>query len=58
MSMKLLGIISVGCHNSSTTNQIFYVWQILDEKWEYNGMVHQLFMDFMKAFDLVKREVL
>jgi hypothetical protein len=28
------------------------------KKWEYNGMVHQLFIDFKKAYDSVKREVL
>jgi hypothetical protein len=28
------------------------------EKWEYNGMAHQLFIDFKKAYDSVKREVL
>jgi hypothetical protein len=25
-------------------------------KWEYNGTVHQLFIDFKKAYDPVKRE--
>jgi hypothetical protein len=28
------------------------------EKWECNGAVHQLFIDFMKAYDSVRREVL
>jgi hypothetical protein len=28
------------------------------EKWEYNGTVHQLFIDFKKAYDSIKREVL
>jgi hypothetical protein len=28
--------------NRSTMDQIFYIWQILEKKWEYNGMVHQL----------------
>jgi hypothetical protein len=50
MSMKLLGIISA--------DQIFYILQILQKKWEYNGTVHQLFIDFRKAYDSVKREVL
>jgi sorting nexin-29 len=44
--------------NRSTTDQIFYIWQILEKKWEYNGTVHQLFIDFKKAYDLVRREVL
>jgi hypothetical protein len=44
-------------HNRSTTNQIFYIRQILEKKWEYNGTVHQLFIDFKKTYDLVRREV-
>jgi hypothetical protein len=39
-------------------DQIFYIRQILEKKWEYNGTVHQLFIDFKKAYDSVKREVL
>ena len=31
---------------------------ILGKKWEYNEAVHQLFMDFKKAYDSVRREVL
>jgi sorting nexin-29 len=46
------------CHNRFTTNQIFYIQQILEKKWEYNGKVHQLFIDFKTAYDSVKREVL
>jgi hypothetical protein len=37
---------------------IFYIQQILEKKWEYNGTVHQIFIDFKKAYDSVKREVL
>jgi hypothetical protein len=44
--------------NRSTMDQIFYIRQILEKKWEYNGTVHQLFIDFKKAYDSVKREVL
>ncbi|KAJ4441023.1 hypothetical protein ANN_10872 [Periplaneta americana] len=29
-----------------------------EEKWEYKGTVHQLFIDYKKAYDSVKREVL
>jgi hypothetical protein len=39
-------------------DQIFYIRQILEKKWDYNGMMHQLFIDFKKAYDSVKREVL
>jgi hypothetical protein len=48
-------------HNRSTTNQIFYVWQVLKKKkkkWEYSGTVHQLFVDFKKTYYSVKREVI
>jgi hypothetical protein len=44
--------------NKSTTDQIFYIRQILEKKWEYNGTVHQLFIDFKEAYDSIKREVL
>jgi hypothetical protein len=44
--------------NWSTTDQIFYIRQILEKKWEYNGTVHQLFIDFKKACDSIEREVL
>jgi hypothetical protein len=39
-------------------DQIFYIRQILEKKWEYNGTMHQLFTDFRKAYDSIKREVL
>jgi hypothetical protein len=42
----------------STTDQIFYIPQILEKKWEYNGTVHQLFIHFKKAYNSVRREVL
>jgi hypothetical protein len=45
-------------HNRSMTDQIFYIQQILKKKWEYNGTVHQLFVDFKKVYDSVRREVL
>jgi hypothetical protein len=44
--------------NRSMTDQIFCIRQILEKMWEYNGTVHQLFIDFKKAYDSVKREVL
>jgi hypothetical protein len=44
--------------NWSTTDQIFYIRQILEKKWQYNGTVHQLFIDFKKAYDSVRREAL
>jgi hypothetical protein len=31
---------------------------MLEKKWYYNGTVHQLFIDFKKAYDSVRREAL
>jgi hypothetical protein len=31
---------------------------MLEKKWEYNGTVHQLFIDFKKDYDSVRREAL
>jgi len=42
----------------STTDHIFCVGQIFEKKWESNEAVHQLFIDFKKAYDSVRREVL
>jgi hypothetical protein len=44
--------------NRSSMDQIFYIRQILEKKCEYNGTVHQLFIDFKKAYDSITREVL
>jgi len=45
------------CSRSATDN-IFYIRQILEKKWEYNEALHQLFIDFKTAYDSVRREVL
>jgi len=42
----------------STTDHIVCIRQILEKKWEYDEAVHQLFIDFKKAYDSVRREVL
>jgi hypothetical protein len=59
MSMKLLVIISV---NSIVTDllliRFFTLSRYYRKKREYNGMLHQLFIDFKKAFDSITREVL
>jgi hypothetical protein len=44
--------------NRSATDLIFCIHQILEKKWEYNERVHQLLIDFKKANDTVRREVL
>jgi hypothetical protein len=38
--------------------QNFYIRQILEKQWEYNGTVHQLFIDFNKTYNSLHREVL
>jgi hypothetical protein len=47
-----------GHRNRSMIDQIFYIRHILEKKWEYIGIVHQLFIDFKKACYSVKKEVL
>jgi len=42
----------------STIDHTFCIRQILEKKWEYNEEVYQLFIDFKKAYDSVRREVL
>jgi hypothetical protein len=45
--------------NRSTNDQISYILQVLEKKkWECSGTVHQLFIDFKKVYDSVRREVL
>jgi hypothetical protein len=39
-SDKIIGDHRDFRHNRSTTDQIFYIRQILEKKWEYNGRVH------------------
>jgi hypothetical protein len=44
--------------NRSTSDQIFCTHQMLEKKLEYSKTVHQLLIDFKKAYDSVRREVL
>jgi len=39
-------------------NHIFCIHQIHEQKWEYNEAVHQLFIDFKKAYVSVRSAVL
>jgi len=59
MRRKLLGIINV---DSDATGQLVIIFsafvKYLRKKWEYNETVHQLFIDFKKAYDSVRMEVL
>ena len=55
----MIGLNQFGfLHNRSTTDPIFFICQILEKKWEYNEASHWLFIDFKKAYDSVRREVL
>jgi hypothetical protein len=51
-------IIIFDIRNRSAADQIFCISQILEKKWEYNETVHQLFIDFKKAYRSVRREAL
>ena len=44
--------------NRSNNDHTFCFRQILGKKWEYNEVVHQLFTEFKKAYDSVRRKVL
>jgi hypothetical protein len=58
MQNKLLGLTNVDFGITYQRQIKFSIsgrhWR---KKWEYNGTVHQLFIDFKKAYDSVRREV-
>ena len=58
MQRKFLGIISVGSDATGQLLIIYSAFVMLEKIWEYNEAVHRLFIDFKKAYDSVKREVL
>jgi len=59
MRRKLSGIINVAFDETSRLLIIYSAFaKYLRKKWEYNEPVHQLFIDFKKAYDSVRREVL
>jgi hypothetical protein len=58
MQRKLLRIISL---HFNVTGQLLIIYSAFSKymkKWEYNEAVHQLFTDYKKSYDSVKREVL
>jgi hypothetical protein len=56
---EIIGVHQCGFHcNRSTTDQIFCICQILERRLENNVKVHQLFVDFKKSYDSVRRKVL
>jgi len=44
--------------NRSNTDHIFCIRPIRENKWQYNETVRTLFIDFWKAYDSVRSEVL
>jgi hypothetical protein len=56
--MQLLGIIGVDFDIIAQLSLTSLNHQILEKKWEYNGIVHQLFVGIEKVYDLVRREIL
>jgi hypothetical protein len=55
---EIIGDYQCGFQCNSSTDQIFYIRQIVEKKWEYKGTVHQLLTDFKKAYDSIRREAL
>jgi hypothetical protein len=56
---EIIGNHQCGLRRSRlTTDQIFYIRQILVKKYEFEETVHQLFTYFKKAYDSVRTEVL
>ena len=56
---EITGDLQCGFRNDRyNTDHIFCIRQILEKKWEYNEAVHQLFGDFKKVCDSVRRQVL
>jgi tRNA(Ile)-lysidine synthase TilS/MesJ len=58
MQRKLLGIVHGFQRNKSANNYIFCICQILEKKWENSEAVHQLYIDFKKAHNSFRRDVL
>jgi hypothetical protein len=58
MQMKLLWITNVDFGVTDQRLIKFLYGAVTRENWEFNGTVHQLFIDFEKAYDSVRKEVL
>jgi hypothetical protein len=46
------------CGRTTVTGTMDRGFTVLEKKWEYNEAVHQLFIDFKKAYDSIRGEVL
>jgi hypothetical protein len=59
MQGKLLGIINV---DFDATGQLLIIYsaffKYVEKKWDHNEAVHQLLIDFKKASDSVRTEIL
>lgn len=56
MSKNTLGEYQVGFKpNRFTIDHLFTICQLLEKSWKYNNPLHQLFMDFKKAYDSLMR---
>lgn len=58
MQRKILGIVDVDLDIKLCYQSDILIHQILGKNWEYGETVHELFVDFKKAFDSVWRKVL
>jgi hypothetical protein len=59
MQMKLLGITNVDlCVIDKRITKSSSIQRILVRTWKYNGTIHQLFIDFKKAYHSFRKEVL
>jgi len=43
---------------ATSIGPLTFITVVIRKKWEYNDEVRQLFIDFKKAYDSVRREVL
>jgi hypothetical protein len=56
---KIIGDHQCGIRrNRWTTDQNCYICLALERKLDYNETLHQLFIDFKKVYDSIRREVL
>jgi hypothetical protein len=55
---EIIGDHQCGFRRNRSTDEIFHIPPILEKEWEYNVTVHQLSIDFEKAYNSVRREVL
>jgi len=58
MLRKVLRIINVDFDATGQTDHILCICQILEKKYDCNEAVHQLFIDFKKVNNSVRRKAL